>query len=55
MRMRVWVSGLLSIVALGLVGAGAVAFAADSPLAQPVTIAAGWQLQDAAKVPQAGT
>jgi Exo-beta-D-glucosaminidase Ig-fold domain/Glycosyl hydrolases family 2/Glycosyl hydrolases family 2, sugar binding domain/Glycosyl hydrolases family 2, TIM barrel domain len=54
MRIRVWVSGLLSIIASGLVGSGSVALAADSPLAQPVTIAAGWQLQDAAKVPQAG-
>jgi hypothetical protein len=54
MQMRVWVSGLVSIVAIGLVGSGSVALAADSPLAQPVTIAAGWQLQDAAKVPQAG-
>jgi hypothetical protein len=54
MQMRVWVSGLFSIVAMGLVGSGSVAFAVDSPIAQPVTIAAGWQLQDAAKVPQAG-
>src|SRR5271156_4614370 len=52
--MRVWVSGLFSIVAMGLVGSGPMALAANSPVAQPVTIAAGWQLQDAAKVPQAG-
>lgn len=52
--MRVWVSGLLSIVVSGLVGSGSVALAADSQLAQPVTIASGWQLQDAGKVPQAG-
>jgi len=52
--MRVWVSGLFSIVAMGLAGSGSVALAANSPVAQPVTIAAGWQLQDAAKIPQAG-
>ena len=45
---------MFSIVASGLVGSGSVALAVDSPVAQPVTIAAGWQLQDAAKVPQAG-
>jgi hypothetical protein len=54
MRMRVWVSGLLSIVASGLVGSGSTALAANASLAQPVTIGAGWQLQDAAKVPQGG-
>ncbi len=52
--MRAWVSGLVSMVAIGLAGSGTTALAADSPVAQPVTIAAGWQLQDAAKVPQAG-
>jgi Exo-beta-D-glucosaminidase Ig-fold domain/Glycosyl hydrolases family 2/Glycosyl hydrolases family 2, sugar binding domain/Glycosyl hydrolases family 2, TIM barrel domain len=52
--MRVWVSGLFSIVAMGLVGSGSMVLAANSPVAQPVTIAAGWQLQDAAKVSQAG-
>jgi hypothetical protein len=33
---------------------GPLALAASSSLPQPVTIDAGWQLQDAAKVPQAG-
>jgi hypothetical protein len=37
-----------------LAGGGPVALAASSSLPQPVTISEGWQLQDAAKVPEAG-
>lgn len=53
MRMRVWGSGIVVAAAVNLVGWGAVALAANS-VAQPVVVDAGWQLQDAAKVPQAG-
>ena len=34
--------------------AGSVALAASAPVPLPVTIERGWQLQDAAKVPEAG-
>jgi hypothetical protein len=38
----------------GLMAGGPVALAASSSLPLPVTISDGWQLQDAAKVPEAG-
>ena len=38
----------------GLISGGTVASAASSSLPPPVTISDGWQLQDAAKVPEAG-
>ncbi len=54
MRMRVWES-VLALVAAGSMGLGSMAFAAaNSSLPQPVTLSAGWQLQDAAKVTEAG-
>lgn len=42
------------LFAAGLMGLGPVALAASSTLPQSVTLSAGWQLQDAAKVTQAG-
>jgi hypothetical protein len=54
MRMRVWESALVLLFAAGSMGLGSVALAANSSLPQPVTLSAGWQLQDAAKVTQAG-
>jgi hypothetical protein len=52
MRMRVW--GLALLFVAGSMGLGSVALAADSYPAEPVTLVAGWQLQDATKVTQAG-
>ena len=43
-----------SVLAAGVTMGGPLALAANSSLPQPVTIDAGWRLQDAAKVPQAG-
>ena len=54
MRMRVWGSGIIVAVAVNSIGWGAVALAANLPVAQPVMIDSGWQLQDAAKVSQTG-
>jgi hypothetical protein len=54
MRMRVWVSALVMLFVAGSMGWGSVALAVDSSFAEPVTLAAGWQLQDASKVTQAG-
>jgi hypothetical protein len=54
MRMRVWGSALVLLFVAGSMGLGSVALAADSSLAEPVTLAAGWHLQDASKVMQAG-
>jgi hypothetical protein len=51
--MRVWESALVFVLAVGSMGLSSVAFAASSPLAQPVRLDAGWKLQDAAKVPEA--
>ncbi|MBB5340376.1 glycoside hydrolase family 2 protein [Tunturiibacter gelidoferens] len=42
------------LFAAGLMGLGPVALAASSTLPQSVTLSAGWQLQDAVKVTQAG-
>jgi hypothetical protein len=54
MRMRVWGLALVLLSFAGSMGLGSVAFAADSTFAEPVTLGAGWQLQDAAKVTQTG-
>src|SRR5271168_5647179 len=54
MRMRVWGSALVLLFVAGSIGLGSVALAADSSFAGPVTLAAGWQLQDASKVTEAG-
>ena len=54
MRMRVWGSALVLLFAAGWMGLGSVALAADSSVAEPVTLAADWKLQDASKVTQAG-
>ena len=54
MRMRAWGSGIVVSVAINLMGWGGAALAANSPVTQPVMIDAGWQLQDAAKIQQAG-
>jgi hypothetical protein len=42
------------VLAAGVTMGGSVAWAASSSLPLPVTIDAGWQLQDSAKVPEAG-
>src|SRR5580704_10941132 len=54
MRMRLSGSALGVLLAGGVTMLGSLALAASSSLPQPVTIGAGWQLQDAAKVPEAG-
>ncbi|NYF91610.1 glycoside hydrolase family 2 TIM barrel-domain containing protein [Tunturiibacter empetritectus] len=54
MRMRVWGSALVLSFVAGSVGLGSVALAASSSVPESVTLSAGWQLQDAAKVTQAG-
>jgi len=53
MRMRVWGSALALLVAVSM-GFGTVALAANSSLPESVTLSTGWQLQDAAKVTEAG-
>jgi hypothetical protein len=52
--MRLMVGMLALTVAGGVMMASPVALAASSSVSSPVTIDAGWQLQDAAKVPEAG-
>jgi hypothetical protein len=52
MKISAWVWGAL--FAAGVTMGGSLALAASSSVPLPVTIAAGWQLQDAAKVPEAG-
>jgi hypothetical protein len=52
--MRLMVRMLALTVAGGVMMAGPVALAASSSVPLPVTIGAGWQLQDAARVPEAG-
>jgi len=54
MRMKVWGWALVLLFVAGSVGLGSVALAADSSFAEPVSLGAGWQLQDAAKVTQTG-
>src|SRR5271154_7017738 len=54
MRMRGWGLALAFLFLVGSMGLGAVALAADSSFAESVTLGAGWQLQDAAKVTQTG-
>src|SRR6201996_4454375 len=54
MRMRVWRTALALLFVAGWMGWDSVALAADSSFAEPVTLAAGWQLQDASKVKQPG-
>ena len=53
--MRRRVLGLALVFGGGVVMGGAVASAASSSLPLPMTISDGWQLQDAAKVPEAGS
>src|SRR3984957_4937272 len=53
MRMR-FGSALGLVLAAGVTMGSSVALAASSFLPLPVTIDAGWQLQDSAKVPEAG-
>ena len=53
MRMRVWLSALALFAAVSM-GFGTVALAANSSLPESVTLSTGWQLQDAAKVTEAG-
>lgn len=50
MKLVVWMVALAGGLAMG----GPLAWAASSSLPLPVTIDAGWQLQDTAKVPEAG-
>src|ERR1700744_652320 len=50
MRLVVWMVALAGGLAMG----GPLALGASSALPLPVAIDAGWQLQDAAKVPEAG-
>jgi hypothetical protein len=50
MRLVVWMVALAGGLAMG----GPLALGASSALPLPVTIDAGWQLQDAGKVPEAG-
>jgi hypothetical protein len=52
--MRFWGLALVVAIGSGVMVSGATLFAADRELAAPLTIASGWQLQDAAKVPEAG-
>src|SRR6202522_3990802 len=54
--MRIQVIGWMALLAIagGFTMAGSVAFAASSSVPVSVTIDAGWQLLDAAKVPEAG-
>ena len=55
MQMRLMVRVLALAVDGGVMTAGSVALAANSSVPLRVTIDAGWQLQDAAKVPEAGS
>src|SRR5580692_10258238 len=50
MRLVVWMGALAGGLAIG----GPLALGASFALPLPVTIDAGWQLQDAAKVPEGG-
>jgi hypothetical protein len=52
--MRLFGSVLGVLFAGGVAMSGSLALAASSSLPQPVTIGSGWQMQDAAKVPEAG-
>jgi Exo-beta-D-glucosaminidase Ig-fold domain/Glycosyl hydrolases family 2/Glycosyl hydrolases family 2, sugar binding domain/Glycosyl hydrolases family 2, TIM barrel domain len=54
MRMKVLGLALVLLFVAGSMGLGSVALAADSSFAEPVTLGAGWQLQDAAKVTETG-
>ena len=54
MRMRSVALGVAFAAAGGLTMASSMALAASAPVPLPVTIDAGWQLQDAAKVTEAG-
>src|ERR1700727_2933742 len=54
MRMRVLGLALVLLFVAGSMGLGSVAFAADPSFTEPVTLGAGWQLHDAAKVTQTG-
>src|SRR5271156_6629014 len=54
MRMRLLGSALRVALAGGVTMFSSWAFCASSSLPQPVTIATGWQIQDAAKVPEGG-
>src|SRR5258705_7479830 len=54
MRKRFLESGLALGLGGGLMTGGAVASEASSSLPLPVAISEGWQLQDSAKVPEAG-
>src|ERR1700727_3364393 len=53
-RMRSLGLALGAVLAAGVTMGGALALAANSSLPQPVTLDAGWQLQDAAKVQEVG-
>jgi hypothetical protein len=53
--MRFFGLALKGLLAAGVMMGGSSAWAASSPVPLPVTIASGWQLQDAAKVPDAGS
>jgi hypothetical protein len=54
MRMRVCGLALVLLFVVGSMGLGSMALAASSSAPEAVTLSAGWQLQDAAKVTQAG-
>jgi Exo-beta-D-glucosaminidase Ig-fold domain/Glycosyl hydrolases family 2/Glycosyl hydrolases family 2, TIM barrel domain/Glycosyl hydrolases family 2, sugar binding domain len=54
MRMRVCGLALVLLFVAGSMGLGSVALAASSSAPEAVTLSSGWQLQDAAKVTQAG-
>jgi hypothetical protein len=54
MRKRILESALALGLGGGLMTGGAAALAASSSLPRPVTLSDGWQLQDAAKVPETG-
>ncbi|MBB5327020.1 glycoside hydrolase family 2 protein [Tunturiibacter gelidoferens] len=54
MRMKVLGLALVLLFVAGSMGLGSVALAADSSFAESVTLGAGWQLQDAAKVTETG-